>query len=118
MFNTEIKSILAKAKSSQVVSADYHQMTVGHSVVQLVKLVCRRDEEVITLSMSYDKQNSVLLAIQVFDAEDMTNPKVTFQKHATRAEWIMNQDLAAQYQDVLGMMCRKAGHYFDLLNAD
>lgn len=118
MFNTEIKSILAKAKSAQVISADYHQMTVGHSVVQLVKLVCRRDEEVITLSMSYDKQNSVLLAIQVFDAEDMTNPKVTFQKHATRAEWIMNQDLAAQYQDVLGMMCRKAGHYFDLLNAD
>ena len=118
MFNTEIKSILAKAKSAQVISADYHQMTVGHSVVQLVKLVCRRDEEVITLSMSYDKQNSVLLAIQVFDAEDMSNPKVTFQKHATRTEWIMNQDLAAQYQDVLGMMCRKAGHYFDLLNAD
>lgn len=118
MFNTEIKSILAKAKSAQVISADYHQMTVGHSVVQLVKLVCRRDEEVITLSISYDKQNSVLLAIQVFDAEDMSNPKVTFQKHATRAEWIMNQDLAAQYQDVLGMMCRKAGHYFDLLNAD
>ena len=118
MFNTEIKSILAKAKSAQVISADYHQMTVGHSVVQLVKLVCRRDEEVITLSMSYDKQNSVLLAIQVFDAEDMSNPKVTFQKHATRAEWIMNQDLAAQYQDVLGMMCRKAGHYFELLNAD
>lgn len=118
MFNTEIKSILAKAKSAQVISADYHQMTVGHSVVQLVKLVCRRNEEVITLSMSYDKQNSVLLAIQVFDTEDMPNPKVTFQKHATRAEWIMNQDLAAQYQDVLGMMCRKAGHYFDLLNAD
>ena len=118
MFNTEIKSILAKAKSAQVISADYHQMTVGHSVVQLVKLVCRRDEEVITLSMSYDKQNSVLLAIQVFDTEDMSNPKVTFQKHATRAEWIVNQDLAAQYQDILGMMCRKAGHYFDLLNAD
>lgn len=118
MFNTEIKSILTKAKSAQVISADHHQMTVGHSVVQLVRLICRREDEVITLSMSYDKQNSVLLAIQVFDAEDMGNPKVTFQKHATRAEWIMNQDLTAQYQDVLGMMCRKAGHYFELLNAD
>ena len=118
MFNTEIKSILAKVKSAQVVSADYHQMTVGHSVVQLVKLISRREDEVFTLSMSYDKRNSVLLAIQVFDAEDMGNPKVSYQKHATRAEWIINQDLAAQYQDVLGMMCRKAGHYFDLLNAD
>ena len=48
----------------------------------------------------------------------MSNPKVSYQKHATRAEWIMNQDLAAQYQDVLGMMCRKAGHYFDMMNAD
>ena len=118
MFNTEIKSILAKAKSAQVISADYHQMTVGHSVVQLVKLICRRDDEVITLSMSYDKHNSVLLAIQVFNADDMGNPKVSFQKHATRQEWIMNQELAAQYQDVLGMMCRKAGQYFDLMNAD
>ena len=118
MFNTEIKSILAKAKSAQVISADYHQMTVGHSVVQLVKLICRRDDEVITLSMSYDKHTSVLLAIQVFNADDMGNPKVSFQKHATRQEWIMNQELAAQYQDVLGMMCRKAGQYFDLMNAD
>ena len=118
MFNTEIKSILAKAKSAQVISADYHQMTVGHSVVQLVKLICRREDEVITLSMSYDKRNSVLLAIQVFDGSDMTNPKVSFQKSATRQEWIMNQDMAVQYQDVLGMMCRKAGHYFDLMNAD
>lgn len=118
MFNTEIKSILAKAKSAQVISVDHHQMTVGHSVVQLVKLICRREDEVITLSMSYDKRNSVLLAIQVFDAEDMGNPKVSYQKHSTRAEWIVNQDLAAQYQDVLGMMCRKASHYFDLMNAD
>lgn len=118
MFNTEIKSILTKAKSAQVISADHHQMTVGHSVVQLVRLICRREDEVITLSMSYDKRNSVLLAIQVFDAEDMGNPKVSYQKHANRAEWIVNQDLAAQYQDVLGMMCRKAGHYFDMLNAD
>lgn len=118
MFNTEIKSILAKAKSAQVISADFHQMTVGHSVVQLVKLVCRREDEVITLSMSYDKRNSVLLAIQVFDGSDMSNPKLTIQKHTTREEWIMNQDLAAQYQDVLGMMTRKAGHYFDLMNAD
>lgn len=118
MFNTEIKSILTKAKSAQVISADHHQMTVGHSVVQLVKLICRREDEVITLSMSYDKRNSVLLAIQIFDGSDMNNPKVTIQKHATREEWIMNQELAAQYQDVLGMMCRKSGQYFDLMNAD
>lgn len=118
MFNTEIKSILAKAKSAQVISADFHQTTIGHSVVQMVKLICRREDEVITLSMSYDKLNSVTLAIQVFDASDMSNPKVTIQKYATRQEWIMNQDLAYQYQDVLGMMSRKAGQYFELLNAD
>lgn len=118
MFNTEIKSILAKVKSSLVIDANYHQMTVGHSVVQMVKLICKRDDEVITISMSYDKLNSVLLAIQVFDDANMNDPKVSYQKHATREEWIVNQELAAQYQDVLGMMCRKAGHYFDMLNAD